>query len=240
MSIQIVLFDAVGTLIYPDPPVTEAYEAAGRRHGSSLDAVEIARRTRLAVSRWQRGEIRDDFGQTVDGASTQFDRPPTNHARERQRWREVVAEVFDDVPDARGALFESLWSHFASPENWRLYDDVAETWRRLRPSFRLGVASNFDDRLEPICRHFEPLRGCPHLFWSARIGYPKPSPHFFARVERQLHTPSEAILLVGDDRTNDYLGALRAGWASVYLDRSDEASSDNHIASLHGLHISRA
>lgn len=226
-QIQAVLFDAVGTLIYPDPPVAEVYADAGRRYGSSLAADEIARRCRAAVARWQSG----------DADATGFDRPPTDHARERHRWQDLVAEVFDDVPDARGDLFESLWRHFARPEHWRLFDDVAETWRRLRTSYIVGVASNFDDRLHSICKHLEPLSGCPHLFWSARVGHPKPSPHFFRHVERELHLPAEAVLLVGDDWTNDYLGARNVGWQVVFLDRSGSVGRGAAISSLRELPV---
>ena len=43
-KIRGVLFDAVGTLIYPDPPVAEAYRSIGRRFGSRLSVEQIAAR----------------------------------------------------------------------------------------------------------------------------------------------------------------------------------------------------
>ena len=33
-GVRALAFDAVGTLITPDPPVQAAYEAVGRRHGN--------------------------------------------------------------------------------------------------------------------------------------------------------------------------------------------------------------
>jgi putative hydrolase of the HAD superfamily len=221
-SIQAVLFDAVGTLIYAEPPVADVYHAAGRRYGSQLDRVAVERRFRAAMRR--RAE------QLLSAEP-----PPTSHAAERAMWREIVCEVFDDLPreTAGGELFETLWRHFARPQSWRLYDDVAGAWRELESrGYRLGVASNFDDRLAGVCRGLPPLDACRHLFWSARIGHSKPSREFFRRVEQALGLAPTELLLVGDDWHSDIEGARRAGWSAVYLDRSGQSKSPGHIASL--------
>lgn len=238
MTIQAVLFDAVGTLIYPDPPVAATYQQVGRQFGSSLDLDEIARRTRRAMRRWQAGIVNDDpHGRPKTSPPLQADadlvRPPTSHQRERQRWQDVVAEVFDDVEKPRGALFEALWRHFAAAENWRVYRDVPEAWRQLGQfGVQVGIASNFDDRLLSVCGGLEPLAGCRHIFWSADIGYPKPSLQFFRRVERRLQLAAEEILIVGDDWVNDCLGGRAAGWRTVFLDRSGTAADADAIRSL--------
>jgi putative hydrolase of the HAD superfamily len=222
-SPKAILFDAVGTLICAEPPVADVYFAAGRRFGSSLAAGEVGRRFRAAMRRRQ-------------GSADSLDRPPTDHPREREMWRGIVADVFADVAGADGELFEELWRHFARPESWRLYDDAADTWRELQQQGLLvGVASNFDDRLLGICRGLPPLDACRHLFWSARIGHPKPSPHFFGRVQAELSLAPHEIVLVGDDWISDVLGARGAGWSAVFLDRSGQAKSAEALATLHDL-----
>ena len=47
-SIKAVAFDAVGTLIYPTPTVTESYYLFGKKHGSSLTRNEVKRRFKKA------------------------------------------------------------------------------------------------------------------------------------------------------------------------------------------------
>ena len=48
----------------------------------------------------------------------------------------------------------------------------------------------------------------------------KPHPNFFHTIQQTLDLPAHAILLVGDDVRNDFLGAAEAGWQSVLLDRT--------------------
>jgi putative hydrolase of the HAD superfamily len=190
-ALRIVLFDAVGTLITPDPPLAEAYHAAGLRFGSRHTVEAIRLRFRSA---FQRQEAWD-----ADPAVAHR----TSASREVQRWRTIVGDVFDDVSDGE-ALFQSLWQHFARPAHWRVYDDVAECWERLTAAgFPLGIASNFDDRLDAICDAHALLSTC-RRFVSSQIGYKKPSSEFFRFIERSLDLPPEQILLVGDDLENDF------------------------------------
>lgn len=206
--IRAVLFDAVGTLIYPNPPAAEAYFAVGRRHGSSLSVTEIRERLPAAIRAADR-----------PAGATSLDREPTSHAAERRRWQQVVATVFDDTEHG-GPLFDELWQHFANSDHWSVFDDTAETWCQLQKAgLTVGIASNFDDRLLNVCRGLKPLRQCRNIFYSAAIGFPKPSREFFARVQQQLNLAADEILLVGDDELNDHRGARAAGWHSVLIDR---------------------
>jgi putative hydrolase of the HAD superfamily len=197
-----ILFDAVGTLLYADPPVIEVYHAAAGRFGSRLTADEIHHRFHAAFAAQQRPN------------------EPTSEPLERKRWQRIVAAVFDDVPDASGPLFEQLWQHFAEPQHWRLYDDVAPALDALRRrGVRLGIASNFDRRFRAIAAGHSPLAACEHIFLSSEVGYSKPDPRFFAAVERELDSPPDQIVLVGDDARADFAGANAAGWQAVLIDR---------------------
>ena len=41
-NVEAILFDAVGTLLRPQPSVAEAYRAAGLRYGTQLSLVDVA------------------------------------------------------------------------------------------------------------------------------------------------------------------------------------------------------
>jgi putative hydrolase of the HAD superfamily len=186
-GIRHVLFDAVGTLIYPAPSVAEVYAALGQQFGSRLSAAEI--RPRFAVA----------FGREAPTFTT-------SEPGERRRWQQIVAEVFDDVTG--DALFESLWHHFASGQHWRLFDDVSDTWQELEGrGFQPGIASNFDGRLRTVIQSLAPLDSCQSLFISAELGYAKPDPRFFAAIERHLQAEPRELLLVGDDPVRDVRAA---------------------------------
>jgi len=221
-DVRWVLFDAVGTLIYADPPVADVYEDAGRQFGSRLDARQIALQFRQALA----GEL---------GPADDLRRPVTSEANELARWRRIVAAIFPDVtPAAADSLFDSLWQHFAQPTSWRPFPDVEPALRQLQQrGLQLGIASNFDGRLLEIAAKMPELAPCDQVFVSSQVGFSKPDPRLFAAVAAQLEVLPAEILLVGDDWLADIQGARAAGWQAVYLDRrSVTASTEPAISSL--------
>jgi putative hydrolase of the HAD superfamily len=217
--LRAVLFDAVRTLIAPDPPVAEAYHAAGRTFGSrhTVEAIRLRFRSALA-----RQEARDAHPTIAHR---------TSESRERQRWRTIVGEVFDDASDPEG-VFQALWDHFARPEHWRLYDDVPDCWRQLTAAgYLVGIASNFDDRLDGICLSHA-LLADSRRFVSSQLGHKKPSLEFFRSIERSLALRPEQILLVGDDLENDFHAARRAGWQAILLSRNQPAIGCHFLPNL--------
>lgn len=197
------LFDCVGTLLYPEPASAIVYEAVGRRYGSRWTIDEIARRFRIAFAAEEAVERRDPELRTSE-------------ERERRRWQTIVAAVLDDVTDG-AATFAELWNHFARPDAWRSFEDAARAVPELvRRGVTVGVASNFDARLHPlIAAHFPAIRP-ERVFVSSEVGYRKPSPEFFRRCQ----LPSvNGQLLIGDDVENDFLGARAAGWQAILVDR---------------------
>jgi putative hydrolase of the HAD superfamily len=219
-GVKAVLFDAVGTLIQPDPPAAEVYRRAGASLGAELPREEIERRFRAAFA-----------AAFSDGRSA-----PTSHASEQAKWREVVTAVFRDTPAPIDELFPLLWEHFAHSQHWSVFPDVAPVWSELeRRGFRLGIASNYDDRLPGVLAGLPPLDRCEHIFWSSRVGYAKPHPQYFAFVARSLNLPGDTILMVGDDPQIDIGGAASAGWRTMLLDRQSRAPSASSIPTLAAL-----
>jgi len=202
-GIRWVLFDAVGTLMYADPPVAEVYHAAARRQGSHMGVSEIDRRFRAVLARPWHGRV-------------------TSESWEHERWRLIVGEVIVDTAPAKlDEVFAELWRHFAQPTSWRLYDDVPDALAELqRRGFQLGIASNFDGRLIEIVKGHAPLAVCEAVFPASEVGYNKPALEFFREIEARLGVPGAEIALVGDDEVSDAQGAIAAGWRAVRLKRS--------------------
>ena len=219
----VVVFDAVGTLIYPDPSAADVYARYGREYGSQMTVDEIAVRFSNAFHQQEQADQLDKLR-----------RRNTTEQRERERWRTIVTDVFEEVPHASNELFDDLWEHFSQGRHWQVFGDVVETWQTLqKQGYLLAIASNFDDRLPQICQEHHPLNSCRHIFWSAEIGYPKPSPEFFARVTARLKVPSNQIFFVGDSLVNDFQGAHAAGWNVKLLTRGETSLSQDHrITSL--------
>jgi putative hydrolase of the HAD superfamily len=216
-----VLFDAVGTLIHPDPPAHEVYHAAGRQFGSQLDVGDVAARFHSALA----------VAQNCDGNLT---RPQTSEFAELARWRRIVTGIFDDVPPpAISRLFQSLWLHFAEAAHWRLYDDVAPALKELsRQGRHVGIASNFDGRLPRIVSQLPGLALCERVFVSSQVGYIKPDPRFFLSVQEQLSAEPAEILIVGDDLQADIEGARAARWHAAWLQRDGQPAGQPCLRSL--------
>jgi len=223
--VRVIFFDAVGTLIYPDPPAPEVYFEVGKRFRSKLSREQIVWRFKTAFDRQEQNET-----------LSKFDRTATDEHCERQRWQAIVSEVFDDVNNAEGALFEALWNHFAQGAHWNVFPDVINAWNELeRRSIRIGIASNFDKRLEEICRSHPPLNRCHIVCWSAEVGWPKPSPLFFRVLQQRVDATPDELLLIGDTVVNDYEGARAAGWHAVLIDRTSKNVVHDSVRTLHEL-----
>jgi putative hydrolase of the HAD superfamily len=195
-----VVFDVVGTLVEPWPPVAEAYRAAAARHGLPCDTTTIRERFTAA---WRREEAAD----------AEADPPfATSPDREVSRWRAIVDGVFPAAPQGP-AIFTDLWEHFARPQAWRpLAAGVELVDRALAANAVVALASNFDERLLAIAPHLEPLARVEHVFVSSLIGWRKPAPQFFAWIAGRLGLQPADLLLVGDDPVLDVEAARRVGW----------------------------
>jgi putative hydrolase of the HAD superfamily len=203
-----VVFDAVGTVIHPQPPAPLLYAEVGRRFGSKRTAEEIKRRFIAAFAQEE----------TIDYAHGLR----TSEAREVERWRRIVRHVFDDLADT-DACFRELFEHFSRPEAWRCAAEVTETAEALtRHGYALGLASNYDQRLRSVVAGFGVLSSLPHVIISSEVGWRKPAPQFFAALCQAFGLPAEQILYIGDDPANDYEGAQAAGLRAVLFDPKDK------------------
>jgi putative hydrolase of the HAD superfamily len=205
-AIRVVFFDAVGTLIHPDPSAIDVYSEVGQRFGSRLDRATIKDRFRIA---FRRQEAYDrDHGYRTD------------NEREMQRWRSIVAEVLDDVTDS-DACFQTLFDHFARPDAWRCAADTRLVLGALAEhGYRLGLASNYDKRLHCVADGLPSLQPLRHRVISAEVGFCKPAARFFQKVCETAEAAPQQILVVGDDLANDYGGAIAAGLSAVLYDPS--------------------
>ncbi|MBI1313949.1 HAD-IA family hydrolase [bacterium] len=204
-----VVFDAVGTLIDPSPDVATVYHRVGCAYGSRMSRDEVRVRFRAAFRRTEASERSRASGMS------------TCEADEVERWKQIVAEVFDDLPPAvADDCFRELFEHFARPTAWTCFEDVAPTIAVLRErELNIAVASNFDSRLHTVCDGLPPLDEIAVRVVSSEVGFNKPSSGFYAAVLRLADASPDEALVVGDDAINDVQGAEQAGIRGVLIDR---------------------
>lgn len=235
MNLRWVVFDAVGTLIYPTPDVATAYHRVGSAYGSRLSRDEVRDRFRAAFRRTENSD--------GSGAASMT----TCEADEIERWKQIVAEVFDDVPTtAADDCFRDLFEHFARPNAWACFNDVAATIAGLRErGLGIAIASNFDSRLHSVCAGLPPLDDVAVRVVSSEVGYNKPSSGFYEAALRMIDATADEVLVVGDDAINDVQGAEQAGIRGVLIDRggtrlfstaaSESAAAEGQGTVIHSL-----
>jgi putative hydrolase of the HAD superfamily len=204
-TVRAIFFDAVGTLLFPEPPAPVIYAQTARRHGLDLTPSEV----RVRFLGAYRAEEEAD-------ASTAW---ATSETRERKRWRRIVTETLAGVSDT-DACYRALFDHFAQPSAWQLAADATEVLSALHHrGLVLGLGSNYDQRLWSVLAGFpelDPLR--PRVLISASVGVRKPGAGFFNEAARSAGCELAQVLFVGDDYDNDYAGATAAGLPAVLLD----------------------
>jgi HAD superfamily hydrolase (TIGR01509 family) len=101
-----------------------------------------------------------------------------------------------------------------------LFPDTVPCLQALRGHYRLGLLSNGSRLPETV--------GLGGFFESVVFAQDhrvaKPEKALFEVVEQELGLDSAACVLVGDHPLNDVVGAKRAGWRAVWLDRDGQAA----------------
>ena len=189
-EIKAVTFDVGGTLIEPWPSVGHIYADVAQAHGHRFDPEELNQRFRSA---WKAKQ---------------------NFRHSRADWLTLVRATFGMAECEK--FFPELYLHFASAKVWRVFDDVRPALLRLRgEGLKLGVISNWDERLRPLLDQLELTPCFDVIVISNEVGFCKPSPEIFHEAVRRLNVAPERVLHVGDSEAEDMEGARRAGLRAV-------------------------
>jgi putative hydrolase of the HAD superfamily len=215
-KIRAVTFDVGGTLIEPWPSVGHVYSAvACEALGMEADPQLL---NRQFVDAWKtRGAF--DYS--------------------RGAWLDLVCRTFSGVCAEPHNFFDKLYDRFGAPGAWRIYADVEPTLSGLRAkNVRLGVISNWDERLRPLLSRLNLEKWFAVVVVSQEARVTKPSAGIFDRALEELGLAATEVLHVGDSLSEDLLGARHAGLHSLLLNRespvADDASTISTLTALLG------
>lgn len=210
-KIRAVTFDVGHTLIEPRDSIGNIYAEIAARHGRpGLAPAELDRRF-LKVLQARGGAVNT-----------------------RADWEAIVDDTFAGLisPPPSETFFPELFERFAQASEWRIYDDVRPTLEELaRRGLRLGIISNWDDRLRPLLAALGLASPFEVTMVSAEFGCSKPAREIFDATAKLFGLASAEILHVGDNWEADVEGARAAGFRSVQIVRNLPAG-DDHVTSL--------
>jgi putative hydrolase of the HAD superfamily len=211
-AIQAITFDVGGTLITPWPSVGHIYAEVAGAHGYAGLAPEL---------------LNQQFTRAWNASK--------NFEHSRVEWAGLVDATFFGLIDAQPSrtFFAELFERFAQPAAWRIFEDVLPALNALcSRGFRLGVISNWDDRLRPLLRRLGLYDYFDPIVVSCEVGASKPARIAFLQAASQLGASPGAVLHVGDSLEMDVQGAQAAGFAAVWLDRKSVRTRPGTIHSL--------
>jgi len=197
--IEAVTFDVGGTLIQCWPSVGHIYADVAASHCHRyLSPVVLNRRFKTAWHNFKR------FHHTYD------------------QWAALVDTTFQGLiePLPSTTFFPELFQRFAEPAAWQTFEDVIPTLEALKKrGLRLGIISNWDDRLRQLLRKLKLESYFQTIAVSCEVGAPKPSRRMFTTACDALGCSPGSTLHVGDSREMDVKGALNAGLQARWLRR---------------------
>jgi len=216
MSGTVVLFDAGGTLFTDRLSRDEIYARELAALGAPRSTDEVAR---------LRTEVHDSLPEVFEG-----------HARYSDGWfREFVRRVLAatgcaaDPEEVRARIA----AHFVDPTSFVVHADAPPALEALlERGVRLGVVSNWSERLPALLDGLGLSRAFEVVVASAAFGRSKPDPAIFLAAVRRLGVRPEEAWHVGDHPVADLAGARRAGLRALLIDRSgrgDAATAGPHV-----------
>jgi putative hydrolase of the HAD superfamily len=210
-----ITLDVGGTLIECCPSVGHLYAQVAARHGHpNLSPTVLNKNFKAAWSRLR------GFQHTVSD------------------WASLVDTTFGSLvtPPPSQTFFPRLFDRFSEPDAWRIFEDVVPTLTALRQhGFRLGIISNWDERLRPLLKRLRLDTYFQTIIVSCEMGAQKPDSRLFEAACASLGTAPAETLHVGDSLEMDVQGARSAGLGAAWLQRGARRSSPGQILSLEAL-----
>ena len=222
--VDVVFFDAAGTLFDVRGSVGEIYCRCAREFDVRCDAEEIQARFSTAFKR---------------KPPMAFSEAPLGETRrmERSWWEELVFDVFEHRMSTSvfDSFFDRVYETFRGSDAWALFPETLGVLEKLcERRYRIGVISNFDSRLTEVLAALRVEPFIEHTVLSSLVGVAKPDPRIFRIAADSMGVSPARALHVGDSLDHDVVGARNAGLKAFLIDRQDRypCLSDSRLRSL--------
>ena len=221
-----VLLDLFGTLISFEPARLPELQVGGERIRTTVGGLASP------LAAWVPGTTPEEFLRALVTVSDEMARARAHEHVElpsRERFRRALERVgCDDTHLAEAAVHLSRAHMGIVASATTLPDDHQVLLAALRPRYRLGLVSNFDDTgaaYDILGRHGI-VRAFDTVVISEGLGLRKPHPAVARAGLRGLGLAAGEVLLVGDTWGEDVAGARAAGLDAAWIDARAQGVPD--------------
>lgn len=209
-GLEAVTLDVHGTMIH-SPRLGEIYTEVLRRHGLAVERDDVVRILSLVRQEFylSRPAGEDRYGSHPDGS--------------RGWWFRFIDRVCRhlELPEPSRFAKAELFDRFTRAEAWEIFPEIPDVLAALeRRGLRLGVISNWDDRLPVLLERLGLAESFEVVVYSAGVGLEKPAPGIFHAALDRFGCRPDRVLHVGDRPVEDVEGALAVGMRALLVDRS--------------------
>ncbi len=224
-QIRGIFFDAGDTLFKARESIGSLYCQMAEQYGVIVNADRLDQRFKSAFKK-----------------SRPLSFPGASHKElprlEMDWWRKIVQFVFEGIDFPQfDRFFRELYAFFERKDTWDLFSETKGVLKKLKEAqYTLGIISNFDSRLLPICEQLRIRDYFDIIVFSSHEECAKPGAAIFNRsLERSGLLASESMF-IGDHLENDLQGAKAVGMTALLLDRVGRYSERPELNPISDLH----
>jgi putative hydrolase of the HAD superfamily len=216
--VEAIVFDCGDTLLRLDPSRETIFREAAAELGLELPSESVVRAYESVDLAIACGRLPERIG----GAAAQ-----------RRAVNEALCLALG-IESATERLHPMLLERFATRRRWRPFDDAREALERLSRLAPLHVLANWDGALAERLAEAGLVERFVSIVASEALGVEKPAVACFAAFAAKAGIEPGRSLYVGNDYVADVVGARRAGFRAVLVDRAGRrpAADCPRVASL--------
>jgi len=221
--LRLITLDVNNTLLRVRGSVGQLYSKTAKDYGYSFDTNTLESEFHKAYKKYYKKY--PNFG-ARDNVGTKY------------FWHQIVRSTFTNSGCKDDAVISQiaskLYSDFALPLNWVLFEDVALVLKHLKnKGYKMGVVSNFDERLPSILEGLGILKYFSFVLCSTEVGVAKPCAKIFQLALQRGGVRATEALHIGDNVTLDYRAAKAVGMSAYLIDRFNNVKQKDGIDSGH-------
>jgi putative hydrolase of the HAD superfamily len=208
-TLRAVFFDVGNTLIFPYPSVSEVCRQVLADAGHTRDLSSIDSYMPLVDAYYEDRYRADDTFWTDEEQTSSV-------------WVGMYSLLCRElgIEEEASVLARRVYDEFGRADRWRLYDDVAPAFQRLKArGLAVGIISNWDSRLVGLMEALGVAELLDAIVSSSDVGLRKPDPRIFELACERVGVTTAAAAHVGDHYYADLLGANAAGMRGLLIDR---------------------